>query len=334
MLAGFLTVLKIIGIVLLVILAVLLVLILLVLFVPIAYRMDAGVPETKMSDGFDVNRISASAKFSWLWFVLRGAFEFPGDKTFTVRVFGIKVFPKKPKADKDKSKDKAAKDEKEVAGTEEKADETPKTEGADTGSEQTTDIAAETSSESETGADDTLSTAPGDESKKDEWDKDEDESKSFLDVLWKIIDTVGNILKTPLDVLEKIQCTISRVCGKIDMIKSTLENDIFKRAFELVKKRFIKVMKMLIPDKCDIRILYGNEDPSITADFMGVYGILYPLLYRKVEFTPDFERDVLKTEAHIKGHVTLFTIVYSAAICFFNKDVRKTVNRFKKIIKS
>ena len=118
------------------------------------------------------------------------------------------------------------------------------------------------------------------------------------------------------------------------MIKSTLENDIFKRAFELVKKKLIKIIKMILPDKCDISLLLGTGDPAQTAEIMAGYGALYPYLYRKVRFQPDFERKVVMTDAHLKGHITIFTIVYSAAVCYFNKDVKKTIKRFKKIINS
>ena len=320
LLTGVLTVLKIIGIVLLVILAVILLLLLLVLFAPIFYRIDANVPETELDNGFDMEKVFAKVSFHWLLFVIRGGIEFPKNKEFTLRVFGIKILPKKEKPEKedkkkDKDKDKEA-DEKPVEdkpSEEKKEDEKP--EDITSGEDVTDSETSETDSDIQTEAED-------------------EEPKSFLDVLWNIIDTIDNILKTPLNVFEKIRYTISRVCDKIDMIKSTLENDIFKRAFELVKKKLIKIIKMILPDKYDIDLLLGTGDPAQTAEIMAGYGALYPYLYRKVRFEPDFERKVVMTDAHIKGHITLFTIVYSAAVCYFNKDVKKTIKRFKKIINS
>ncbi|WP_022765610.1 DUF2953 domain-containing protein [Butyrivibrio sp. XPD2006] len=316
LLTGVLTVLKIIGIVLLVILAVILLLLLLVLFVPIFYRIDANVPETELDNGFDMEKVFAKISFSWLLFVIRGGLEFPKNKEFTLKIFGIKVLPKKEKPqkeEKDKGKEEA-KDKKEDNQAEDNLTE-------DKTSEEKTEESTEEKPEDEESADDS-----------DE--ESEEELKTFLDVLWNIIDKVDNILKTPINVFEKIQYTISRVCDKIDMIKSTLENDIFKRAFALVKKKLIKVIRMILPDKCDIKLLLGTGDPALTAEIMGGYGALYPYLYRKLKFEPDFERKVVMTDAHIKGHITIFTIVYSAAVCYFNKDVKKTIRRFKKIINS
>ena len=321
LLTGVLTVLKIIGIVLLVILAVILLILLLVLFAPIFYRIDANVPETELDNGFDMEKVYARISFSWLLFVIRGGLEFPKNKEFTLRVFGIKVLPKKEKPEKekpkkenkgeDKDEDKGEIEEKTEKKEENKVDEKSET-------EETSSESSDVTSEPET----------------DIPESDVAEPRSFLDVLWNIIDKIDNILKTPLNVFEKIQYTISRVCDKIDMIKSTLENDIFKRAFELVKKKLIRIIKTILPDKCDVSIMFGSGDPAQTAEIMAGYGALYPILYNKIRFQPDFERKVVMADAHIKGHITVFTIVYSAAVCYFNKDVKKTIRRFKKIMNS
>jgi hypothetical protein len=318
--------------VLLVILAVLLVLLLLVLFVPIFYRVDASVPETDLEQKFDPQTISASAKFSWLWFVIRGGIEYPEEMAFTLRVFGIKILPKKEKAEKeDKPGNEGAKEEKTEDKSEEKPEEKTEDKTEVTASETSEEATAdETSGQTESGEADESSDSESETVSQEE----DEEQKSFLDVLWKIFDSIDNFLKTPLDVFEKIRCTISRVCDKIDMIKSTLENEIFQRAFELTKKKLIWVLKKSLPRKCDIKVLFGSGDPATTAEIMGAYGALYPVLYKKVEYTPDFERKVVKADVHIKGHLMLFVFIYAVAVCFFNSDVKKTIRRFKKIINS
>ena len=100
MLAGFLTVLKIIGIVLLWILLIVLFLILLVLFVPVRYKADANIPETELDKGFDLEKMHIKAGFSWLLHLISGGIDYPESKEFTIRVFGIKVFPRKNKDSK------------------------------------------------------------------------------------------------------------------------------------------------------------------------------------------------------------------------------------------
>ncbi len=320
MLAVFLTVLKIIGIVLLVILALVLLILLLVLFVPIRYRLDYSVPRTNLDEGFEVEQISVKAGFSWLLHLISGQIDFPTNKQFIVKVFGIKVFPAKEK--------KNDSDKKDIEKPKEGVIEMSNMEDKPVACEQDAPKQENNSFEK-------IEDKTEDEIKEDKQDDIyENEDKSFLDVIWKVIDTIENIIETPQNVFEKIQYTTSRVCGKISMVKTTLENDIFKRAFSLVKSKLLRIIKMILPDKMDVDLVLGTGDPAATAELMSVYGIMYPLLYNKVRFEPDFEGKVLCSEGHIKGHITLFVIVYSVAVCYFNKDVKKVIRRFKKIIKA
>lgn len=321
---------------------------------------------------FDLKKLWASISFSWLLFVVRGGIEFPQNTQFTLKICGIRILPRKQKQDSSSGEEpkEDSYEEQEMSASEQspqsqEPESVAELSSQDTG-EQVTDsdsraeenvhdeqtlseeqVQAEEESVSGTVSED----ADGDEAPsqpdideadsadnagKQDFDdlENDEEEKSFIEVLWSIFDAIDNFLKTPLDVLEKIQYTISRVCGKIDMIKATLEHEIFKRAYELVKKKLIVVIKMILPDKCDIKLLIGTGDPALTANVTAVYGALYHLLYRKVSFQPDFERMAVMADVHMKGHITLFTIVYSAAVCYFNKDVKKTIRRFKKIISS
>ncbi len=324
MLAGVLTVLKIIGITLLIILAVLLVLLLLVLFVPIFYRIDAHVPETDLDEGFDVQKVDAAVKFSWLLFVIRGGISFPKENEFTVRAFGFKVLPKKEKPEKEEKEEKDT-------GKEETQKEKSDNSKAEENNQETE------SSEEKPSTDDTETQ---EENKEDgnvaDGSEEPKEPKDFIDVLWDIIEGVSNILKIPLNVFEKIAYTISRVCDKIDMIKSTLENEIFQRAFALVKRKLIRLIKMILPDKCRIDAMFGLGDPALTAEVYATYAAVRPFFPKKLKMQlgPDFDRKVVYTDTHMKGHITIFTALYIAATCYFNKDVKKTIRRFKKIINS
>ena len=322
MLAGVLTVLKIIGITLLIILAVLLVIILLVLFVPIFYRLDAHVPETDLDEGFDVQKVDATVRFSWLLFVIRGGISFPKENKFTVRVFGLKVLPKKEKPEKE-GKEAKNKD----AGKEDTQNEKPENSKTDENKLET-----ESSEEKPSSDDPKLEDNKNEENSAD----GSEEPKDFIDVLWDIIEGVSNILKIPLNVFEKTAYTISRVCDKIDMIKSTLENEIFQRAFALVKRKLIRLIKMILPDKCRIDAMFGLGDPALTAEVYAAYAAVRPFFPKKLKMQlgPDFDRKVVYTDTHMKGHITIFTALYIAATCYFNRDVKKTIRRFKKIINS
>ena len=323
--ALFMSILKVIGIVLLVILGVVLLLLLLILFVPIRYRVDAVIDETDLEKDKDKlkDNISGTACFSWLLHIVSGGISYPEDTEFKVKVLCFTVFPpKNKKSDSDLDEEDSLIDEADFEASDDHAV-TEKESGFD-----------ETSKEESEEHKEPLQIEESQDNSDYEDEFEDDEDKGFLNFLHKIFDTIVKILKVPQDVFTKIQYTISRICDKINMVKNTLSNDIFKRAFEVTKKQLIRVLKMIIPKKFSANFLLGLEDPTVTADVLAGYGMLYPILVNKVYLVPSFDRQVLEGNLHIKGRITIFTLVYAAAILYFNKDVKKTVRRFKKIINS
>ncbi|SDB16694.1 DUF2953 domain-containing protein [Butyrivibrio sp. INlla16] len=328
----FLTILKIIGIVLLLILGVLLLILLLVLFVPIRYKVNASVKETDLQTEKDKlkENVSADVKFSWLLHLVRGGISYPDDLEFKVKVLCFTVFPPKKKLSEENVSDDEALETEKESGFEDS------TVTSDVKKEEVSEESSFEEQSSENPKKDYDNHYNNENSKADNFETDDfdNEDKGFLNFLKKILDTVIKIVKVPQDVFLKIQYTTSRICDKINMVKNTLSNDIFKRAFEVTKKQLIKVLKMIIPKRFKAEFLIGLEDPTVTADILSAYGVLYPLLVNKVYVVPDFERQILKGDIHFKGRITVFRIIWAAAILYFNKDVKKTYRRFKRIINS
>ncbi len=324
MLAGVLTVLRIIGIVLLWILAIILAILLLILFVPIRYKLDANVPEMEFEEGFDADKISCSARITWLLHFISATIAYPDNKEFTVKILGIKILPKSEKEDDDRARGEKKRKKKEKDKPldsdnadiqEEKSDENP-----DIVPEEKQDLEQDKEKVSES---DNIDIGYEDE-----------EEKTPIEIVLQIAERVQNFLTTPLNVFENIRYTTSRLYDKIRMIKTTLENDIFKRAFELVKRKLIRLLKMIAPDKARVDLKLGLGDPADTAEVMALYGAFYPVIFRKVSFEPDFDRKVIYADAHFKGHITVATVLYCVGVCYFNKDVKKVIRRFKKILNS
>lgn len=350
--AVFLLILKYIGITILVILALLLLILLLVLFVPVRYKVYGTVDRTDLENEKDKlkDRVHLKASFRWLLYLVRGSFEFPSDDSFSVKVLFFTVFPRKEKnsgADSDSAIEE--KDDGSVV-----ADDGDKvTEMEDfSGLESHKDSPLEAEITSETNADPKVEEASliegqappeteAEEPTKDqlveeqyERDYEDEKEGGFFSLLAKIFETICKIIKMPQVVFQKIQCTISSICAKIDMIKNTLNNDIFKRAFKVSKKQLRRVIKAVWPKKIKAHVHLGMNDVASTADIFSAYGMMYPILAGKVYLTPDFERAVIEGDMDIKGRIRIITIIWAAAVVYFNKDIRKTVRRFKKIINS
>lgn len=337
MLAVILSVLKTIGIVLLIVLLIAIFLALVVLFVPIRYRIKGDYPKTVFADGegFDKEKAFLSVKFSWLLHIVSGGLVHPDNTEFVVRLFGIRIFPRKKKAEKPEVDKKEKKDRKDKHKKEESAEDTGdkgkkpavivKTEGF---GDDDTDISetAEKVTEFNNGSNGNIENYAGEE--------DEEDEESFFDKLGKLAKAASELIRRPQHVFVKIRYTIFRLCDKISMIKTTLENPIFERAYNLVKAKLIRLIKMILPDKYNVEVYFGAGDPATEAELMAVYGVLYPILFDNLKFIPDFENRALGADIDLKGHITVFTVIYCVAVCYFNKDVKKVIKRFKKIMNS
>lgn len=337
MLSIILSILKVIGIVLLVILLVALLLILLVLFVPIRYRADA-VTEEKVLDSGDADftkGVLASFSFGWLFRILNGGISYPDRPYFRVRLFCFELFNTKSdekeeelatehnkeseveEAATGKDKESEAEEALETSASEEKAD---------------TDPASENPLEEDSDKTDNCENEDNVQTFDDDFEEESGNIPGFFEFLSHIIEKILSFIEIQQNVFNKLKCTISRVYVKINMIKNTLESEIFHRAFEKAKKHLRIILKTILPKKINADILYGTGDPALTAEIMAGLGVLQGLGIKGIKLTPDFDRTVIAGNIHVKGRITIFRIVLSLLICYFNKDIRKIIKRFKKII--
>ena len=351
MLSIVLTVLKVIGIVLLIILGVIILLLLLILFVPIRYRLDASCEE-KLLDAENVDftkGVTASFSFSYLLSLLNGGFSYPDRPYFRIRILFFELFSTQAEGKTEETSDseeKGGSEETNIEAMEADSNlEDPDLEAKeeDISSENTENAAKEqdisceskdVGTEAEIEEEQVLGSSDNCQSFEENNDEESGNIPGFIGFIQSIIEKTKIFIATQQNVFNKIKCTISRVYGKINMIKSTLENDIFQRAFEKSKKHLGIILKSILPRKVVADILYGTGDPAMTAQIMGGLGIVRALGFNKITLRPDFDRTVIQGDLHIKGRITLFRIVLSLAICYFNKDIRKTVKRFNKILNS
>ena len=69
---------------------------------------------------------------------------------------------------------------------------------------------------------------------------------------------------------------------------------------------------------------YGFDDPYHTGQALAVFGVLYPFVGGCISVTPDFEHQVLKGSAYLKGKIYLWHFVQSGWKLIWNRNVRQT----------
>ncbi len=306
MISVLLSILKFLGIVLLILLGTILVVAALVLFVPFRYRVSVCRKEEEDAP------VYADIKATWLLHILNVAFSYPNAAYLRVRVFCLTVFrsdrPKKGKKSK-----KGKKQEKAPQGGSKKG------EGAKSANED--DLKGQQKEEEgETSSHVNTQDLPP---KKDESEKKGQDK-----------DLGGQHGKS---LLKKIRYTITSICDKIKDIVNNIryymeiiKSEAFGQAFKACSGELFSLLKYLLPGKFSGYLLVGTGDPASTGQVLAIYGILYPLLGGHIDIEPDFERKVFEGKLLIKGKITVFRLLKSVCVVFFNRDIRKVIKLLKR----
>lgn len=306
MFAVFLTCLKVLGIVLLSVLALVMLLLLLVLFVPVRYRVEAR----KLQE--EDNGIFAKIKITWLLHLLNICFQYPDAAYVRVRILLFTIFRSdKPKESTGKKKNM---EEGEAANSK----------SSDTSIAEPT----EQIGEEKTGREEKKQTTTG---QTDKTEEDEGQSKQ------KINEKIEIFLKAVLRFLKKLKYTIMGIYDKIKEIIyniryycNIIKSDLFQRTWNKCSKEIFALLKSIAPRKIKGQIEIGMEDPATTGQILAYYGMLYPVLGDKINVIPNFEQVVLQGDLLIKGKITIYKVLKTAFVVYFNKDIRKLLKLLKK----
>ena len=104
-----------------------------------------------------------------------------------------------------------------------------------------------------------------------------------------------------------------------------------KEAIRVAKAQLIAVLKHLKPTKVKGQLVYGTGDPATTGQHLGYMSVLFPLYCDHIDVTPDFMEKRLEGDLFMKGRVRLITIGWYVLKVIWNKNVKITISRFKKI---
>ena len=141
----------------------------------------------------------------------------------------------------------------------------------------------------------------------------------------------GSFYQRILSWIQKIKCTFRKLCDKIkalsvkkEKLEEFLQDEVHKEAYYKCKKELFRLMKHLKPKKADVKILYGFDDPYHTGQALAVFSVLYTFVGGCISVTPDFEHQVLKGSAYLKGKIYLWHFVQSGWKLIWNRNVRQT----------
>jgi len=118
---------------------------------------------------------------------------------------------------------------------------------------------------------------------------------------------------------------------KIKKYIEIIESRRFKKTFEYSKKKIFKLLKHICPRKLQIDGEVGFDDPSVTGQILVITSMLKPVLGKNVRIVGNFEEPIISIEGKLKGHITVFRVLWTGAVLYFNKNIRKIIKMFREV---
>lgn len=315
--AIFLKVLGIIGIVLLSIIGLILLAIFLVLFVPVRYKAEGS---------FKDNKPSFSGRASWLLHLLSVRFTLGDKEPLIIRVFGFKLKKKEEKVPEfEDDADEISEIAEYPQATDEIQVQESKEEPVQEENKPEESVAAESTVTepviSETVISEPISSGPS----KNIDTKEETQTKP------KIAEAHKKPRKTSEKEGSKKDFENRSFYDKIKKYIEIIESKRFKRAFEYSKDKIFKLIKHILPRRFNIYGEVGFDDPSVTGQILVITSMLIPIVGDKINIRGNFEEPVIDIEGKLKGRITIFKVLWTLAVLYFNKNIRKIIKMFREV---
>lgn len=120
-----------------------------------------------------------------------------------------------------------------------------------------------------------------------------------------------------------------RLKEKTEVIEEFLVEENHKKAFVKIKKEVTFLLKKWKPQKLNLRIRFGFEDPSVTGYALAGLAFLYPLWGDDLCVEPEFEERIFKGSVDMKGKIRLSHLAGSVVRTLVSKAVRETYRDVK-----
>lgn len=136
--------------------------------------------------------------------------------------------------------------------------------------------------------------------------------------------------------LQRIKYTFRQFCDKIkalsdkkERITSFLTDEIHRAAFSRAICEIKRLLTHFRPDRAEIRVTFGFDDPSHTGYALAGISLIYPVIGSYTSLTPDFEHKVLRGSVFLKEKFRLLYAVIFTWNMVFDRNVRTTYRHIR-----
>lgn len=136
--------------------------------------------------------------------------------------------------------------------------------------------------------------------------------------------------------LQKIRCTIRKICDKIKALwemkgkwKEFLAEEIHLAAFQKLKREVFVFAKHIRPRKWRGYVKYGLEDPYHTGQVLAILSVLFPFYGKNIEIYPQFDQKLLEGDLYVRGHIRGVHLLRLIWHWYFDRDIKQTYENLK-----
>lgn len=152
----------------------------------------------------------------------------------------------------------------------------------------------------------------------------------------EVFSVVQLLYKRIKSFLQRIKYTFRQFCDKIkalsdkkERITSFLTDEIHRAAFSRAICEIKRLLTHFRPDRAEIRVTFGFDDPSHTGYALAGISLIYPVIGSYTSLTPDFEHKVLRGSVFLKEKFRLLYVVIFAWNMVFDRNVRTTYRHIR-----
>ena len=103
-----------------------------------------------------------------------------------------------------------------------------------------------------------------------------------------------------------------------------------KGLFKHASMRLGKILKSIRPRKFRADIRFGAASPDTTGYVCAAYGMICCHLGKHVNFTPDFEQEILQGDLYAAGHITVFKLLWNGLMLVRDKRLWQLKDKLTK----
>lgn len=145
----------------------------------------------------------------------------------------------------------------------------------------------------------------------------------IIEYIKKIIRSIKNKILSFIKILKNIDKRKKRILRSIKDEKN-------RQAIKKIYILFLNLLRHLMPRKIKAKLVFGFEDPATTANILAYLSLIPAKIHKKVDIIPMFNTEIIDIDLFLSGRVHLIYILYILFCTYFDRNIKRLYNLYRK----